>query len=153
PLIVTLDDKLIYSATIGGEEDMKQYDEVQSGALDRVNARLKNIKFQATAGPHRIGVTFRRQSFAESDDQIQINAPGGGQDRSYRVNSFQLLGPFDAKGLSVTPSRARILTCNPEKDKKTPDACAKEIFANLAKRAYRRPVNNDDISELMQYYN
>jgi hypothetical protein len=153
PLIVTLDDKLIYSATIGGEEDMKQYDEVQSGALDRVNARLKNIKFQAAAGPHRIGVTFRRQSFAESDDQLQINAPGGGQDRSYRVNSFQLQGPFDAKGLSSTPSRARILTCNPEKDKKTPEVCAKEIFTNLAKRAYRRPVNNDDIAELMQYYN
>jgi mono/diheme cytochrome c family protein len=153
PLIVTVDDKLIYSATIGGEEDMKQYDEVQSGALDRVNARLKNIKFQTTAGPHRIGVTFRRQSFAESDDQLQINAPGGGQDRSYRVNSFQLQGPFDAKGLSNTPSRARILTCNPEKDKKAPEVCAKEIFTNLAKRAYRRPVTNEDIAELMPYYN
>ena len=61
------------------------------------NARLKNIKFETTAGPHRIGVTFRRQSFAESDDQLQINTPGGGQDRSYRVNSFQLLGPFDER--------------------------------------------------------
>jgi len=59
---------------------------VQSGALDRVNARLKNIKFEATAGPHKIGVTFRRQSFAQSDEQLQIFAPGGGQDRSYRVS-------------------------------------------------------------------
>ncbi len=153
PLIVTLDDKLIYSTTIGGEEDMKAYDEVQSGALDRVNARLKNIKFQTTAGPHRIGVTFRRQSFAESDDQLQVWSPGGGQDRSYRVNSFQLLGPFDVKGLSTTPSRALILTCNPEKDKKAADVCAKEIFTKLARRAYRRPVNNDDIAALMAYYN
>ena len=153
PLIVTLDNKIIYQATIGGEEDMKLYDQVQSGALDRVNARLKNIKFQATAGPHKIGVTFRRQSFAESDDQIQMFSPGGGQDRSYRVNSFQLQGPFDAKGISATPSRDRILICNPAKDKsKTPEACAKEIFAALAKRAYRRPVTSDDINELMQYY-
>jgi len=152
PLIVTLDDKIIYQATIGGEEDMKAYDQVQSGALDRVNARLKNIKFQTTAGPHRIGVTFRRQSFAESDDQLQVFSPGGGQDRSYRVNSFQLQGPFNVKGLSATPSRERILICNPAKDKKTPEACAKEIFAALAKRAYRRPVTNDDIAELMQYY-
>jgi mono/diheme cytochrome c family protein len=154
PLLVTVDDKIIYQVTIGGEEDMKLYDEVQSGALDRVNARLKNIKFTTTAGPHRIGVTFRRQSFAESDDQLQIDTPGGGQDRSYRVNSFQLLGPFDVKGLSSTPSRDRILICDPEKDKnKTPEACAKEIFSSLAKRAYRRPVTNDDIAELMQYYN
>jgi hypothetical protein len=154
PLVVTLDDKIIYQATIGGEEDNKLYDQVQSGALDRVNARLKNIKFQTTAGPHRIGVTFRRQTFAQSDDQIQINAPGGGQDRSYRVNSFQLLGPFDVKGLSATPSRDRILICNPAKDKtKTPEACAKEIFSALAKRAYRRPVTNEDVTDLMQYYN
>jgi len=153
PLVVTLDDKIVYQATIGGEEDMKLYDQVQNGALDRVNARLKNIKFPATAGPHKIGVTFRRQSFAESDDQLQILTPGGGQDRSYRVNSFQLLGPFDVKGLSSTPSRDRILTCNPAKDKtKTPEACAREIFSTLAKRAYRRPVTNDDIAELMQYY-
>jgi hypothetical protein len=158
PLVVTLDNKVVYQTVIGGEEDMKLYDQVQSGALDRVNARLKNIKFQATAGPHKIGVTFRRQSFAESDDQLEQFTPGGGQDRSYRVNSFQLLGPFDVSGLSSTPSRDRILTCNPAKDKtpeskaKTPEACAREIFSTLAKRAYRRPVTSDDLAELMQYY-
>ncbi len=154
PLVVTLDNKIVYQTVIGGEEDMKLYDQVQNGALDRVNARLKNIKFEATAGPHKIGVTFRRQSFAESDDQLQILTPGGGQDRSYRVSSFQLLGPFDVKGLSSTPSRDRIFICNPaQRDKaKTPEACAKEIFSALAKRAYRRPVTSDDIAELMQYY-
>lgn len=152
PLVVTLDNKIIYEATIGGEEDAKLYDQVQNGALDRVNARLKNIKFQTTAGPHKIGVTFRRQSFAESDDQLQIMSPGGGQDRSYRVSSFQLLGPFNVTGLSATPSRERILICTPAKDKKTPEACAKEIFSTLAKQAYRRPVTNEDVTELMQYY-
>ena len=153
PLVVTLDNKIVYQTVVGGEEDNKLYDQVQNGAIDKLNARLKNIKFQATAGPHKIGVTFRRQSFAESDDQLQISTPGGGQDRSYRVSSFQLLGPFDVKGLSSTPSRERVLICDPAKDKtKTPEACAKEIFSTLAKRAYRRPVTNDDIAELMQYY-
>ena len=152
PLVVTIDNKIVYQTVIGGEEDMKLYDQVQSGALDRVNARLKNIKFATTAGPHNIGVTFRRQSFAQSDDQLQVLTPGGGQDRSYRVSSFQLLGPFDITGLSSTPSRDRIFTCNPAKDKKTPEACAQQIFSTLAKRAYRRPVSNDDIADLMQYY-
>ncbi len=153
PLVVTVDNKVVYQTVVGGEEDMKLYDQVQSGALDRVNARLKNIKFETTAGPHKIGVTFRRQSFAESDDVLQQFAPGGGQDRSYRVSSFQLLGPFDAKGLSSTPSRDKIFVCNPEKDKnKAPETCAKEIFSTLAKRAYRRPLTNEDVAELMQYY-
>ena len=97
PLVVTLDNKLVYETVIGGEEDMKLYDQVQNGALDRVNARLKNIRFFATAGPHKIGVAFKRRTFAESDDQLQMFAPGGGQDRLYRVSSFQLQRPVQRR--------------------------------------------------------
>jgi mono/diheme cytochrome c family protein len=153
PLVVTVDNKLVYEAVIGGEEDMKLYDQVQSGALDKVNARLKNIKFTTTAGPHKVGVAFKRKTFAESDDELQMFVPGGGQDRMYRVSSFQILGPFNAKGLSSTPSRERIFVCHPAGDKaETQEACAKQIIASLAKRAYRRPVSAEDISELLQYY-
>ena len=157
PLVVTLDNKIVYETVIGGEEDMKLYDQVQSGALDRVNARLKNIRFAATAGPHRIGVTFRRRTFAESDDEQQLFALGGGQDRLYRLNSFQLQGPFNAKGLSPTPSRERIFVCNPSRRSSAGNdpsevACARTIVATLAKRAYRRPVSAEDVNELMQYY-
>src|SRR3984885_5149614 len=70
PLVVTVDNKIVYQTVVGGEEDTKFFDQVQNGALDRVNARLKNIKFKTTAGPHKIGVTFRRKSFAESADQL-----------------------------------------------------------------------------------
>jgi mono/diheme cytochrome c family protein len=151
PLVVTLDNKLVYETVIGGEEDMKAYDQVQNGALDRVNARLKKIRFFATAGPHRIGVAFKRRTFAESDDQLQMFAPGGGQDRLYRVQSFQLQGPFDAKGIGETPSRDRIFICKPE-SAAAQEACAKQIITSLARRAYRRPVTAQDVNELMQYY-
>ena len=147
PLVVTLDNAVVYETVIGGEEDMKLYDQVQNGALDRVNARLKNIRFSATAGPHRIGVAFKRRTFAESDDQLQMFAPGGGQDRFYRLNSFQLLGPFDTKGLTRTPSRERIFVCHEENA-----VCAKEVVASMARRAYRRPVSTEDVKELLQYY-
>jgi mono/diheme cytochrome c family protein len=151
PLVVTVDNKLVYEAVIGGEEDMKAYDQVQNGALDRVNARLKNIKFSTTAGPHKIGVAFRRKTFAESDDELQMFIPGGGQDRMYRVSSFQILGPFNAKGLSATPSRDRIFTCHPDKAE-AQAACAKQISTTLARRAYRRPVSDQDLTELLAYY-
>ena len=154
PLVVTVDNKIVYETVIGGEEDMKAYDQVQNGALDRVNARLKNIKFNTTAGPHKIGVAFKRRTFAESDDQLQMFSPGGGQDRLYRVQSFQVRGPFNAKGLSATPSRDRIFSCTPAANS-TADVqaiCAKKIIGSLARRAYRRPVTADDVNELMQYY-
>ena len=147
PLVVTLDNKIVYETSIGGEEDMKLYDQVNNGALDRVNARLKNIRFAAAAGPHKIGVTFKRRTFAESDDQLQLFTAGGGQDRLYRINSFQLQGPFDAKGLSATPSREKIFVCHTQQRD-----CAKTIVSALAKRAYRRPVTSEDVNELMAYY-
>jgi mono/diheme cytochrome c family protein len=147
PLVVTVDNQIIYETVIGGEEDMKLYDQVQNGALDRVNARLKNIRFAAKGGPHKIGVAFRRKTFAESDDELQMFVPGGGQDRMYRVNSFQILGPFGATGLGPTPSRERIFTCRISND-----ACAKQIITSLAKRAYRRPVSDQDLTELVTYY-
>jgi mono/diheme cytochrome c family protein len=165
PLVVTLDNKLVYETVIGGEEDMKLYDQVQNGALDRVNARLKKIRFFATAGPHKIGVAFKRRTFAESDDQLQMFAPGGGQERLYRVNSFQLQGPFNGQGIGPTPSRERIFICHPDSAPASreprlvkPDhadaqgVCAKQIITSLAKRAYRRPVSSDDVNELYQYY-
>ena len=154
PLVVTLDNKIVYETVIGGEEDMKLYDQVQNGALDKANAKLKNIRFFATAGPHKIGVTFKRRTFAESDDQLQMFAPGGGQDRFYRVSSFQLRGPFNPKGITVTPSRQRIFTCRPAADA-TADAqaqCARQIISKLATRAYRRPVTAQDVNELLPYY-
>jgi mono/diheme cytochrome c family protein len=151
PVVVTLDNKIIYETVVGGEEDNKFYDQVFNGAFDRVNARLKNIRFSTTGGPHKIGVAFRRRTFAESDDQLQILAPGGGQDRLYRVNSFQVLGPFNANGLGPTPSRERIFTCRPDQ-REAPEPCARKIITSLATRAYRRPVSDEDVTELLAYY-
>jgi mono/diheme cytochrome c family protein len=157
PLVVTVDGKVIYETVIGGEEDMKLYDQVQNGALDKPNARLKNIRFNTTAGPHKVGVAFRRRTFAESDDVQQLFAPGGGQDRMYRINSFQVRGPFNAKGVSATPSRNRIFSCYPSRRSSSGMSasevgCAQTIVASLARRAYRRPVTADDIAEAMKYY-
>jgi len=163
PVVVTLDNKVVYETVLGGEEDTKFFDQVQDGAFDRVNARLKNIRFFATAGPHRIGVTFRRRTFAESDDVQQMFGPGGGQDRQYRVSAFEVRGPFDARGLTETPSRARILICQPEtgaagqsrdatQRARADEACATEIISTLARRAYRRPVTSEDVNELLAYY-
>ena len=50
PVVVTLDNKVVYETVVGGEEDTKFFDQVMNGALDRVNARLKNIRFSATGG-------------------------------------------------------------------------------------------------------
>lgn len=150
-LVVTLDGNLVYQTVVGGEEDMKRFDQILDGAIDAVNVRLKDIRFAATAGPHKVGVAFKRRTFAESDDRIKMFVPGGGQDRIYQVNSFQISGPFEPSGLSSMPSRERIFSCYPNTDADR-DLCAEEIISSLATRAYRRPLSETDMSELLQYY-
>ena len=149
PLVVTLDNKIVYQTVIGGEEDMKLYDQVQNGALDRVNARLKNIKFHATAGPHKIGVTFRRQTFRRvrrsAADVRARRRPGSFVSRELVPASGALRreGPQ-----SDAEPRPHLHLPSGEGQSKTPEACAKEIISTLAKRAYRRPVTTDDVNEL-----
>ncbi len=166
-VVVTLDGRMVYETVVGGEEDMRAYDQVQDGVMEKVNARLKNIRFSATAGPHKVGVTFRRRTFAESDDQLQAFVPGGGQDRVFRVQSFEVSGPYNPVGLSATPSRERIFVCHPSRgDDAGRDArgratqgavadeqlCAERILSELATRAYRRPLAEEDLQELLAYY-
>src|SRR5262245_40888361 len=150
-LVVTLDDKPIYETSLGGEEDVKLYDQVQDGAMEKVNSRLKNIRFPATSGPHRVGVAFQRRTFAESDDQQQMFLPRGGQDRQFRLSSFGISGPDGAHGLSETPSRDKIFTCEPSKGDDA-QICAEQIITRLATKAYRRPLAESDLADLLEYY-
>jgi len=150
-VLVTLDSKEIYRTVIGGDEHMKRYDQEPAGAFDFINSTLKNIRFTTTAGPHKLGVTFLRRTFAESDDRIETFVPGGGQERVYRVSSFQVAGPFNPTGLSSMPSRERIFSCHPDQGADA-ELCAEEIVTRLGSRAFRRPISENDLGRLMQYY-
>ncbi|MES2604560.1 MAG: DUF1592 domain-containing protein, partial [Pseudomonadota bacterium] len=116
------------------------------------NGRTKDIRFKTTAGPHKVGVSFLRRSFAESDDQLQHFIPGAAQDRILSIPSVEVRGPFNIEGFSVTPSRAKLYTCAPQSaDQEV--ACGTEILTRMAQRAYRRPLTDDDMAPLMQFFN
>jgi hypothetical protein len=150
-LIATLDGKKFWQGDIGGEEDLKAIDQKQDPAVDAINARLKGIKFKATAGPHKVAVTFLHRTFAESDDRLYQQLPGGGQDRILRLGNFEVKGPFAATGISETPSRKKIFICHPAAAADE-DACAEKIITVLAREAYRRPVTESDMKTLMKFY-
>ncbi|MET0282048.1 MAG: DUF1592 domain-containing protein, partial [Steroidobacteraceae bacterium] len=151
-LVVTLDGKLIYETKIGGEDDMKAIDQKQDPAVDAINKRLKNIKFNASAGIHKFVVAFRHRSFAESEDRLQMYTPGGGQDRVLRVSSFEIRGPFNPTGVSNTAARRHIFaSCYPQSAAEE-TACAQQTIASIARRAFRRPVTDADMGALMGFY-
>ncbi len=147
-VIATLDGKKFFETNIGGEEDMKAIDQKQDPAVDAINARLKGIRFHATAGPHKVAVTFLHRTFAESDARLEEQVPGGGQDRVLRLQSFEIKGPFKVSGLADTPSRRKIFICRP-KSAAEEEPCAERITSTLAERAFRRPVGPQELTPLM----
>src|SRR5262249_13876181 len=106
------------------------------------------------AGPHAIGVAFIRKNSSESDEPLQ---PHTRDHDLQNMNGIPLIdyvtiaGPFDASGPGDTPSRRRVLVCRPSSQQDEP-AFARKILSTLARRAYRRPVSNDDVDFLMTFY-
>jgi hypothetical protein len=149
--VLTLDGVPVYETRIGGEDDLKAADQLQTPVVDEINSRFKDIRFKATAGPHVVGATFLARTFADSDDRLQALVPGGGLDRVPRVYSLEIRGPFNPTGIGMTPSRERIFTCYPEAQSEE-RACAEEILSRLARRAYRRPVTEEDMAVLLSFY-
>lgn len=60
-------------------------------------------------------------------------------------------GPDDVTGVSDTPSRNAIFVCRPTASSEE-EVCAREIIRNLASRAYRRSVTDEEVEGLMSFY-
>jgi len=67
------------------------------------------------------------------------------------VGSISVAGPYNVQGPGTTASRDRIFLCRPSA-RAEEEACAEKILANLAHRAYRRPVVADDLTPLFALY-
>ena len=150
-LVATLDGKKFWQQDIGGEEDMKSIDQKQDPAVDAINKKLKGVRFKATAGPHKVAVFFLHRTFAESDDELYQQIPGGGQDRILRLANFEVKGPYSPTGISDTPSRKKIFVCHPT-GASDEDACAEKIITALTREAFRRPVTEGDMKLMMKFF-
>lgn len=150
-MLVTVDGKEVYRTNLGGDADRIALDLDQGPPMDDINGRVKDIRFNTSAGPHKVGVTFLRRTFAESDDQLQSFIPGAVQDRILSIPSVEVRGPFTAGEMSATPTREKLFTCYPQSAAEEAD-CAEEIITNIATRAYRRPLTDEDMQPLLTFF-
>jgi hypothetical protein len=150
-VIALLDGKEFYRTTIGGEADHKAIDQRLDPAVEEINGRLRKIRFHATAGQHKLAITFVHRSFAESDERTRTIALEGGQERIQAAHALQIRGPLSVSGLSRSVSRGKIFICQPA-GSRDEASCAREIIEHLARRAFRRPVTEQDLAPLMAFY-
>ena len=115
-------------------------------------ANVRSFRVPVTAGPHTIGASLvERTRGAGVDEQFSdfrvdsaFTAAGG-------IQTVVITGPFKATSAGDTPSRHRIFSCMPS-SAADELACAKKIVSTLARRAYRRPVQDEELATLMKFY-
>jgi hypothetical protein len=150
-VVALLDGKEFFRVHIGGEADQKAIDQDQQVAVDKINGRLRNIKFHALQGQHRVAITFVHRDYAESDERTRTLMLEGGQERVQLMHAFQIRGPLAVTGVSDSPTRAKIFLCHPA-DAAQEAPCARRIIEHLARVAFRRPVTDTDLKPLLGFY-
>ena len=130
-----------------------------------------DLKLPIKAGQRAIGVSFVRKPPPGADDIWATYAANSG------VQSVAITGPLTPTGLGDSASRRRIFTCRPLSPASAPGgapaglrrdppddspggapstveekACARQILATLARRAFRQPVSDADVQLLLTFY-
>ena len=112
------------------------------------------------AGQHRVAAAFLANFDGPVQDQyrlfertlVSLEIANNPQMTALpHLQTVSITGPFLVTGMSETESRSRIFTCRPS----NPDAeetCAREILSQLARRAFRRPVDDADLQRIMVQY-
>jgi hypothetical protein len=126
---------------------------------DNISDDGLEVRASVKAGPHLVAATFLK-------DTVK---PEGVLDTTTNQAFFEgiggvsVAGPYSAKGPGDTASRKKIFICHPSRSEDgeaqarqraalSEDACARKIITNIARRAYRRRINADDIPALLAPY-
>lgn len=112
-------------------------------------AKPLEIHVALKAGPRMIGVTFVQKTQARDEDTVRPRMRGRGTELA--IDMVTISGPYHGQMDPDTPSRKRIFVCHPT-GPGDEAACAKRILSTLERRAYRRPVTNADLQDLMPFY-
>ncbi len=157
-LIITVDGQRVFQDNLGGPKDLDAVDLQQAAGITMINDRFRNIPVHISAGEHRIGITFVQTTAAETNEILHAFVPVAGMGQPVNGNStgprlanVEIKGPTLAQGVSETASRRRIFTCYP-KNAAQEAPCAHEIFATIARRAFRRPLTEADLKGALDFY-
>ena len=102
---------------------------------------LEEMRLYLPAGDHTFRVEFRNDPFPQTLDPKEVYD----REKNKFPESITFEGPFPT---DYEPEhRRQILICDPESG----DACVERILTKLARRAYRRPVTDEDIQSLMRF--
>jgi hypothetical protein len=128
------------------------------------------VRVPVSAGQHTVTAAFLARTAALDEPArlpFERPYPAGVNIPETRTGAYlravEISGPYDPTGAPLrglprvagdTASRERIFTCRPQAGAAAAEteACASEILRTLARRAYRRPVSDDDVTPLLAFF-
>ena len=140
-----------------------------NGEQGAVNALLNNSDLSSPsietepvlvrAGQHKVSAVFINLIDGMYEDRLSppdwsAAGPAGsafGTTGLSHLTRLLITGPVNVAGVSETESRRRLFTCRPTSAAEE-RPCAESILTRLATQAYRRPVVEEDVSDLMGFY-
>ena len=151
-LEIAVDGEQVKLATVG-EGDLSQQ---RQGFYDLANVPTSwEVRVPVKAGPRTVTVAFIKRTSARPETLREPwdrpHSEGDFTRHQPHLGSVTISGPFNASAPGDTPSRRRILVCQPARPAEEA-GCARRIIAGLARRAYRRPVGDADLSPLLSFY-
>jgi hypothetical protein len=153
--LVLVDGKVVYSSEIGGKEIHElSVAEGFNAAQDLVNPALTSPPVPVTAGPHDVVFTWKERAAQEQNSwepglraTLEVHNPSG----MPRLEDGVIEGPYNVTGVSAMSTREKVFVCEPASAAEEP-ACAEQILSSLARKAFRRPVDRDDVAASLAFY-
>ena len=127
---------------------------------DPNGATMRTEPVFVKAGPRKVAAAFLRQFDGPVQDLIsphEWSLASTNIALTYGIHSLPHLrdvlirGPFEATGVSETPSREQIFECRPLSSEES-RPCAERILGRLGRLAYRRELTEENLSALMSLY-
>ena len=114
------------------------------------------VRASLTAGLHQVIAAIVKTEGVKAEGlgpaRIPIwNREGDVSGAESAISSLLIGGPYNGRVPKDSPSRRRILVCQPTSANEE-TACATKIVSALARRAYRRQVTSDDMQTLLGFY-
>jgi mono/diheme cytochrome c family protein len=149
-LVLMIDGKVLFRKPIGGLSDLMLNNRKAGDGRQEIADRFRNVSLQVQAGVREVVVGFIDRSRFESPANLAGGGFGGGGGGGLpSFSSIEIKGPYNPTGVSSESNRL-IYVCSPKTAGEA--RCARQIAENLARRAFRRPVNDADVTRLMPFY-
>jgi len=155
---VRFDRTRIAEFTVGGDGIINPWAAVMYASVYEQTADDGlELTIDVKAGIHAIAVAFpEKRGLPEGLLEPSLSSASyefaGDRDTPMALGSIEISGPFNATRPADTPSRRRLFSCEPVGTIAGDQACATEILLSLARRAFRRPVTDDDLASLLGFY-